>query len=108
MMVTNGVQQLPTGLRSGAIKMKNEILKTIPFILNIIIVGLVAYYTIKTDSDKSPIIFMFLYPILLLINLIALIVFTILKNKFYARIIRNNIFLLIILIMPMIILMCSF
>lgn len=87
--------------------MKNEILKTIPFILNLIIVGLITFFIIKTDSDKSPIIFMVLYPILLLLNLITLIVFSVLKNKVYTRIIKNNILLLLLLIIPMFILMSS-
>lgn len=87
--------------------MKNEILKTIPFILNLIIIGLITFFIIKTDSDKSPIIFMVLYPILLLLNLITLIVFSVLKNKVYTRIIKNNILLVLLLIIPMFILMSS-
>ena len=87
--------------------MKNEILKTIPFILNLIIVGLITFFIIKTDSDKTPIIFMVLYPILLLLNLITLIVFSVLKNKVYTRIIKNNILLVLLLIIPMFILMSS-
>jgi hypothetical protein len=107
MMGTNGVGLLRIGLRIGKNKMKNEILKTIPFILNLIIVGLITFFIIKTDSDKSPLIFVVLYPILLLLNLIILIVFSVLKNKVYARIIKNNILFLLLLILPMFILMSS-
>jgi hypothetical protein len=106
-MGTNGVGLLRIGLRIGKNKMKNEILKTIPFILNLIIVGLITFFIIKTDSDKSPLIFVVLYPILLLLNLIILIVFSVLKNKVYARIIKNNILFLLLLILPMFILMSS-
>lgn len=87
--------------------MKNKILKIIPFILNLIIVGLIAHFITKINSDKSSIIFMVLYPILLLLNLITLITFSVLKNKVYTRIIRNNILLLLILIIPIFILMSS-
>lgn len=106
-MATNGVVLLRIGLKNGVNKMKNEILKTIPFISNLIIVGLITFFMIKTDSDKTPIIFMVLYPILLLLNLITLIVFSVLKNKVYTRIIKNNILLVLLLIIPMFILMSS-
>jgi len=88
--------------------MLNKILKTIPLIFNLTVVGLIAHFIIKTNSDKSPIIFMLFYPILILLNLIILIVFSILKNKVYVRILRNNILLLLLLIIPMFILMSSF
>lgn len=55
--------------------------KTIAFVFNAIIVGLIIYFVIKTDSDKSPIIFMVFYPALTILNLIIAIVLWLLKVK---------------------------
>ncbi len=82
-------------------------LKAIPYLLNLIFVGLVAYFIVKTNSDKSPILFMLFYPAILVLNLITLIVFIILKNKVFTGIIKNNILLLLLLIIPMFILMST-
>lgn len=107
-MKTNGAVLWRIGLRSlRENRMKNKILKAIPFLLNLIFIGLIIYFIIQTDSDKSPIIFIILYPILFLLNLITLIIFSVLKNKIYSKIIRHNILLLLILIIPMIIIISS-
>ena len=64
--------------------------KTIAFLLNAIIVGLIIYFVFKTDSDKSPIIFMVFYPALTILNLIIAIVLGLLKltqAKIYKKIV---------------------
>ncbi len=53
--------------------------RTIAVVLNAIIIGLIIYFVIKTDSDKSPIIFMVFYPALTILNLIIAIVLWLLK-----------------------------
>lgn len=55
--------------------------KTIAFLLNAILVGLIMYFVYKTDSDKSPVIFMVYYPALIILNLITTFVLWLLKLK---------------------------
>jgi hypothetical protein len=68
--------------------------KTIAFLLNAIIIGLIIYFVFKTDSDKSPIIFMVFYPALTILNLIIAIVFWLLKSaqaKIYKQIVIGQV-----------------
>ena len=85
---------------------ENMGLKIIPMLINILLVGLMAYFIKETDSDKSPIIFLFLYPLLLLVNLLLLLIFWGLKKPAIVQIFKMNMALLLILIIPMIVFIC--
>ena len=72
--------------------------KTIAFLLNAIIIGLIIYFVFKTDSDKSPIIFMVFYPALIILNLIIAIVLWLLKMtqaKIYKQIVIGQLMLFV-------------
>ena len=45
--------------------------KLLAFLLNAILITFLITQVLKTDSDKSPLIFLFIYPILILLNLIV-------------------------------------
>ena len=75
--------------------------RTIAIILNVIIIGLIIYFVIKTDSDKSPIIFMVFYPALTILNLIIAIVLWLLKvpqGKIYKQITVGQLILFVPLV----------
>jgi len=75
--------------------------KTIAFLLNAIIIGLIIYFVLKTDSDKSPIIFMVFYPALTILNLITAIVLGLLKvsqAKIYKQIVIGQLIIFIPLV----------
>jgi hypothetical protein len=75
--------------------------KTIAFLLNAIIIGLIIYFVFKTDSDKSPIIFMVFYPALTILNLIIAIVFSLLKltqAKIYKQIVIGQLIIFVPLV----------
>ena len=81
--------------------------KTIAFLLNAIIVGLIIYFVFKTDSDKSPIIFMVFYPALTILNLIIAIVLGLLKltqAKIYKQIVIGQ----LIIFVPLVFIMSQF
>ena len=70
--------------------------RTIAFVVNAIIIGLIIYFVIKTDSDKSPIIFMVLYPALTILNLIIALVLWFLKvaqAKIYKQLVVGQLLL---------------
>ena len=76
--------------------------KTIAFLLNAIIIGLIIYFVFKTDSDKSPIIFMVLYQALTVLNLVIAFVLGLLKStqaKIYKQIVVGQILLFVPLIL---------
>ncbi len=76
--------------------------RTIAFVLNAIIIGCIIYFVIKTDSDKSPIIFMVFYPALTILNLIIAIVLWLLKvpqGKIYKQIVVGQLMLFIPLVL---------
>ena len=75
--------------------------RTIAFLLNAIIIGIIIYYVFKTDSDKSPIIFMVFYPALTILNLIIAIVFGLLKltqAKIYKQIVIGQLIIFVPLV----------
>ena len=75
--------------------------KTIAFLLNAIIIGLIIYFVFKTDSDKSPIIFMVFYPALTILNLIIAIVLGFLKvtqAKIYKQIVIGQLIIFVPLV----------
>jgi len=75
--------------------------KTIAFLLNAIIIGLIVYFVFKTDSDKSPIIFMVFYPALTILNLIIAFVLGLLKltqAKIYKQIVIGQLIIFVPLI----------
>lgn len=75
--------------------------RTIAFVFNAIIIGLIIYFVIKTDSDKSPIIFMVFYPALIILNLIIAIVLWLLKvaqAKIYKQIVIGQLMLFVPLV----------
>jgi hypothetical protein len=85
---------------------ENKALKTISVLITISLVGLMVYFIKATNSDKSPIIFMFFYPLLLLLNLILLLIFWKLKKPAIIEIFKTNIYILFIMIVPMILFIC--
>ena len=72
--------------------------RTIAFVLNALIIGLIIYTVIKDNSDKSPIIFMVFYPALIILNLIIAIVLWLLKvtqAKIYKQIVIGQLMLFV-------------
>ena len=70
--------------------------RTIAFVINALIIGLIIYTVIKDGSDKSPIIFMVFYPALTILNLIITIVLSLLKvsqAKIYKQIVIGQLLL---------------
>ena len=70
--------------------------RTIAFVFNALIIGLIIYVVIKDGSDKSPIIFMVFYPALTILNLIITIVLSLLKvpqAKIYKQIVIGQLLL---------------
>jgi len=76
--------------------------RTIAFLLNAIIIELIIYLVIKTDSDKSPIIFIVFYPALTILNLLIAIVlglFKMTKAKVYKQIVIGQLMLFLPLVL---------
>jgi len=76
--------------------------RTIAFLLNAIIIELIIYLVIKTDSDKSPIIFIVFYPALTILNsLIAIVLglFKMTKAKVYKQIVIGQLMLFLPLVL---------
>ena len=76
--------------------------RTIAFVFNAMIIGLIIYAVIKDGSDKSPIIFMVFYPALTILNLIITIVLSLLKvpqAKIYKQIVIGQLLLFIPIIL---------
>ena len=76
--------------------------RTIAFVINVLIIGLIIYTVIKDGSDKSPIIFMMFYPALTILNLIIAIVLSFLKlsqAKIYKQIVIGQLLLFIPIIL---------
>ena len=55
--------------------------KAIAFVINIIIVGLIIYFVKATGTDKSSIIFIGFYPVLILLNGLILAILWIMKSS---------------------------
>ncbi len=71
------------------------------FLLNAIIVGLIIYFVFKTDSDKSPIIFMVFYPALTILNLLIAIVlgfFKLAQAKIYKQVVIGQLIIFVPLV----------
>jgi len=81
--------------------------KTIVFVLNAIIIGLIVFFVFKTNSDKSPIIFIVFYPALIIFNLIIAIVLELLKMT-QAKIYKQIIIGLLILFIPLVFMISQF
>ncbi len=77
--------------------------KTIAFVLNAIIIGLIIYFVFITNSDKSPILFMVFYPSLTILNLIISITLGVLRMK-QAKIYKQIVFGEILLFIPLVLL----
>jgi heme A synthase len=76
--------------------------RTIAFVINVLIIGLILYTVIKDGSDKSPIIFMVFYPALTILNLIITVVLSLFKMtqaKIYKQIVIGQLLLFIPLVM---------
>ena len=76
--------------------------RTIAFVFNALIIGLIIYVVIKDGSDKSPIIFMVFYPALTILNLIITIVLSLLKvsqAKIYKQIVIGQLLLFVPIIL---------
>jgi heme A synthase len=76
--------------------------RTIAFVVNALIIALIIYAVIKSDSDKSPIIFMVFYPALTILNLVIAIVLSLLKvrkAKIYKQIVIGQLLLFLPLIL---------
>lgn len=77
------------------------------FVLNIIAIGLMIYFTAQTDSCKSPIIFMVFYPALTFLNLIIAMILKILKAK-QAKIYKQLFIGELILFIPLVVIISQF
>ena len=76
--------------------------RTIAFVINALVIGLILYIVIKDGSDKSPIIFMVSYPALTILNLIITIVLSLFKvthAKIYKQIVVGQVLLFIPLVL---------
>ena len=78
--------------------------KSIVYLLNIAIIGVIVYFVIETDSDKSPVIFMVFYPALAVLNLVIAIVLS-LAGKPQAKIYRNVVIAMLVLLLPLLLVM---
>ena len=81
--------------------------RIIAYIFNAIIIGLIIYFVVKTDSDKSPIFFMVFYPALTILNLLIAIVlglFKVRQTKIYKQIAIG----LLILFIPLVLIISQF
>ena len=81
--------------------------RTIAFIFNAVIIGFIIYLVIKTDSDKSPIIFMVFYPALTILNLLIAIVLALLKAT-QAQIYKQIVIGELILFIPLVLIISQF
>ena len=81
--------------------------RTIAFIFNAVIIGFIIYLEIKTDSDKSPIIFMVFYPALTILNLLIAIVLALLKAT-QAQIYKQIVIGELILFIPLVLIISQF
>ena len=84
-----------------------KIHRLIALLTNALIIALIIYFVYKTNSDKSPVIFMLFYPVLIILNVIAAIIFLILKKP-VAFIYQQIILVLILLFLPLIFLLSTF
>ena len=76
--------------------------RTIAYVINALVIGLIIYIVIKDGSDKSPIIFMVFYPALTILNLIITIVLSLFKvthAKIYKQIVVGQVLLFIPLVL---------
>ena len=80
-----------------------KIHRTICFIVNVLIVGLITYAVKSDSSDKSPIILMVFYPLLFIVNLIMIIILWLLKST-HVKIYKQAPIVLMILFIPTLIL----
>ncbi len=81
--------------------------KQVASLVNAIVIGLIIYFVIKTDSDKSPIIFMVFYPTLTIFNFIIALLLGFLK-MWQAKIYKQIVIVEIILFMPLILIITQF
>ena len=81
--------------------------RTICFIINLLIVGLIICVVKTGNSDKSPVVFMVFYPFLFFINLLVFIVLYFLKST-YSKIYRQTTVGLFLLFMPLIFILASY
>ena len=81
--------------------------QTIAFAFNAIAIGFIIYFVIRTDSDKSGIIFMIFYPALTVLNLIIAIILGFLKAA-QAKIYKQIAITQILLFVPLVIVMSQF
>ena len=81
--------------------------RIIAFVLNTIILGLIIYFVSKTDSDKSPIIFMVFYPALTILNLLIAIFLRFFKVR-QAEIYKQIVIGQLILFVPLILIISQF
>jgi len=81
--------------------------KAMAFLLNALLVGLVVYFVYKTDSDKSPIIFMLYYPALFILNVVIAIVLNFIKPA-QAKIYKQILVALLIAFLPLVIIISLF
>ena len=80
--------------------------KTITFVLNAIIMGR-SYFLIKTNSEKSPIIFIVFYPALIILNLIIAFIPGLLKLT-QTKIYRQRVNGLLVLLIPLVLIISQF
>ncbi len=81
--------------------------RTIAFSVNAIIIALIIYLIIKSDSDKSPIIFMLFYPALTILILTIFLVLKFLK-KAEAKIYKQILIGLLLLFFPIVLLISQY
>ena len=75
--------------------------RIVAILINTVIIGLILYVVIKTDSDKSPVLFMVYYIALIILNLVIAIILGLLKRgqfKIYRQILIGQLLLFIPLI----------
>lgn len=75
--------------------------RTIAIVLNAAIIAVIIYFVLKTDSDKSPAIFMIFFPALALVNLAIAIVLSVARQP-SAKIYRQVVLAMVLLFVPLI------
>jgi threonine/homoserine/homoserine lactone efflux protein len=77
----------------------NKTHNIIAIISNVIIVAFIIFFVTKTNSDKSPIIFAVLYPLLIILNLLVMSILLLFKSN-KAKIYRQILIVLLLFSVP--------
>lgn len=81
--------------------------KILALLINVLLITYLILQVLKTDSDKSPVIFLVIYPILIILNLIVYFGLKTFKSS-QAVTYKQTTILLLILFLPLLLLIIQF